>query len=504
MRLVERIPSGPSARPGCRRLGIRREPRQPHVPSASEAACGTLATTVTNRRARLPHNLLLPEVSFVLLLSVLRIALLRKKAKKTPEFLETTMMASRATHNRGAMKWTLLLLLVGMPTGADAYSWLTPAPRRVQGHTLTRRPPALSMATPSSQVESFSTATTKGLVSDRIDIEQLQRPDEVYQRGLVTVAFITLLFASNSPAIHAAFSRVSQVPPVLLLNAAVSTIALAGVTLGGPLLDKVIPEPSLLDEASTKDDDDDDPRILAPTVQAGLELGLWKFLGTTANLYGLSQTSADHGAFLIQLTTLFVPAAQGLMGVPIPTRIWTAIGLALTGVFVFTQDPASVGSWQGDASCIVAAVFYATYDLRLFQWGQKVAPLELITNKVATQAGLSCALLAALGWTETVEFLQSMSVHDATMVATVALWSGLIVNGIVPYLQVGGQQAVGPARAQILYASQPLWAALMSFAFLGEMVGPRGYAGGAAFLTAMMLAATSQPEEETSSTADEA
>ena len=32
---------------------------------------------------------------------------------------------------------------------------------------------------------------------------------------------------------------------------------------------------------------------------------------------------------------------------------------------------------------------------------------------------------------------------------------------------MSGQQAVGPARAQVVYSSQPLWAALLSLVFLG-------------------------------------
>jgi drug/metabolite transporter (DMT)-like permease len=373
--------------------------------------------------------------------------------------------------------------------------------------------------------------------------------DQVYRNGLWTVSLITVLFASNSPAVHAALTAVSVTPPVLLLNAAVACVALTSVKVGGPLLDNMIPEPSLLMNANEHDvnneaslslsDNNKSKNIMnwfqsmSPATHAGMELGLWKFLGTTANLYGLSQTSAGHGAFLIQLTTLLVPAAQGFMGVAIPTRIWSAIALALSGVFLFTQDTggsgdaAAVGnvdsssstldaastvmsnmanhhSWQGDALCVVAAIFYATYDLRLFSWGQRVAPLQLITNKVTTQAALSVGLLALVtafgsysgdthvGLEPILEFYRNASARDLGLVGAVTLWSGMIVAGIVPYLQVGGQQAVGPARAQILYASQPLWAALMSFVFLGETVGPMGTVGGTAFLGAMMLAATAE------------
>ena len=37
----------------------------------------------------------------------------------------------------------------------------------------------------------------------------------------------------------------------------------------------------------------------------------------------------------------------------------------------------TAASAQGDALCVLAALFYASYDLRLFHWGKKVAPLSL-------------------------------------------------------------------------------------------------------------------------------
>lgn len=316
------------------------------------------------------------------------------------------------------------------------------------------------------------------------------------------MAGITLLFASNSPALHAAYVDVTQTPPVLLLNAATSCIALGGVLLGGPL----VSSKSAVAEKSEATLPSLDPQSLSQSLsllqwadnislRAGLELGLWKFLGTTANMYGLSQTSADHGAFLIQLTTLLVPLAQGIMGVPIPPRIWSAIALALAGVILFTQDPSanSFTSLQGDAMCALAAVFYATYDLRLFKWGKRVAPLDLIRTKIATQTALSIGCLLALGGLgSAMDFLSTASPHDLQLVGGVALWSGLAVNLVAPYLQVGGQQAVGPARAQIVYASQPLWAAMMSMVVLGETVGDQGMLGGAAFLGAMLVAATAE------------
>ena len=89
--------------------------------------------------------------------------------------------------------------------------------------------------------KSSSDATSSS--SDAVD------PDE-YRRGLATVGFITLLFASNSPCLRLAFTGVEHVPPPLLVNAVASVTALSSLLIGAPLLASV-PAPSTLDEDAT-------------------------------------------------------------------------------------------------------------------------------------------------------------------------------------------------------------------------------------------------------------
>lgn len=306
-------------------------------------------------------------------------------------------------------------------------------------------------------------------------------------------------------------------PPVLLLNAAISVVALVGLALGGDSLEWLEAQhrasPSSLDRQHKQPD--------TTAWRAGVELGLYKFLGTTANIWGLSLTTASHGALLIQLTTLIVPVAQGLQGVPIPRKIQLSVALALAGVICFTQDTTTttaVGAdaaawtttmtWRGDGLCVLAAIFYSMYDLRLFAWGKQVPAKAMITRKIATQAVLSVVVLVALSGTESWDYIQRVilevtpsqngvqrttaSTANLLLVPSVVLWSGVAVNAVAPYLQVGGQQVVGPTRCQTIYASQPLWAALLSYAFLGETIGPPGMVGGSIFLAALFLAATAE------------
>merc|ERR1712099_110473 len=88
----------------------------------------------------------------------------------------------------------------------------------------------------------------------------------------------------------------------------------------------------------------------------------------------------------------------------------------------------------------------------------------------------------------------------------ICLWTGLIVNALATFLQVGGMLAVGPTNAQIIFASQPLWAAGLDYLMVGSTLGVLGMIGGGAFVGALILAATAEPttpagvEEEESET----
>lgn len=236
----------------------------------------------------------------------------------------------------------------------------------------------------------------------------------------------------------------------------------------------------------------------------------WR-VGTTCHIYGMALTTANHGAFLLQLTTLIVPVLQGLRGAEqIPRQIQLAVVMALAGIVAFTQDPtgASVAETaldpatmqMGDGLVLGAAFFYSLYDIQTFYWGREVPRTELVTIKIGFQAFLSVVLCALAARDDVMDYLAQGP--DWTVVLPVILWSGLIVNALATFLQVGGMQSVGPTRAQTIFASQPLWASILNFVFIGETMGLQGLLGGGAFLGALFLAATAKapkPQQVSSS-----
>ena len=354
--------------------------------------------------------------------------------------------------------------------------------------TANRRPPAISDADTAASDNAFFSAFTSKL--------QGRGKSSNFAKGVVIIGLITLLNASSNPMWHAALAGGSG-PPPFLLNAAVSVVAFLGLLAGAPMLESNVDS---MGDLVVKSEND---QFKWADWFGGMELGFWKFLGTTAHLYGLSLTTADHGAFLIQLTTLIVPVIQGLQGEKIPRQVQAAVGLALLGVYAFTQDPNStmqgaVAMQQqaiGDALCVAAAMFYSAYDIQTFKWGKLIPRTQLVTTKIGTQAFLSVALCAGVAWGDCSDYFASNPNLTGYLIPVV-LWSGLMVNALATFLQVGGMQAIGPTRAQTIFASQPLWSSMLAYAFLGETIGMQGALGGTAFLIALYLAITA-PKDET-------
>ena len=92
-----------------------------------------------------------------------------------------------------------------------------------------------------------------------------------YQQGFTIISFITLLNASLAPVWHTVFAEGG--PPPLFLNAVVSVVALIGLLTLGPLLDRNVDSMAALAE-------NNEEKWSLKSFRGGMELGVWKGLGT--------------------------------------------------------------------------------------------------------------------------------------------------------------------------------------------------------------------------------
>lgn len=274
-------------------------------------------------------------------------------------------------------------------------------------------------------------------------------------------------------------------------------------------------------------------------ILGGMELGFYLFLGNSLQVLGLKTLNSDRVAFLIQLTTIFVPLVQGIAArnlLAIPIRTWIACLIALSGVGVLAlegnpdvvEQQAMTQQFflsQGDFLVVGSALAYTFHCIRLEKYAKTTRAVTLASCKATTETILSVLLVLALlsyggdtteaastssnflanfaaeSGTEITSFFSTMSekISEGSIPASAlipavgaVLWTGLVTCGYTIYAQSYGQSRVKPSDANLIYTFQPVWTSLIAFFLLGETLGPSGFAGGALIGLAVFLVITGE------------
>ena len=245
----------------------------------------------------------------------------------------------------------------------------------------------------------------------------------------------------------------------------------------------------------------------AQTLKQGVKLGLLLFVGFGTQTIGLQTTGAARAAFITGLSVIMVPwAASRFLRVQVSRRVWTASILALAGLGMLCFDPVQAefvagskttelclaGSMCvtmsppniGDAWVFACSLAWSIYFLALEEPARRLAATARGAARFTSAQVLT---VACIGW-----LLSMTSLPVLGELGAKAWWSmiylGVAATALTTLLQVLGQRFVSPSRAAIIYALEPLFAALFAFVLLGERMGMVGYIGGAVMIGAMFLA----------------
>lgn len=236
---------------------------------------------------------------------------------------------------------------------------------------------------------------------------------------------------------------------------------------------------------------------------AGMELGIYTFLGFAFQAIGLETTTASRSAFLLYLNVKFVPFLSAiLLQKQIPTQIWISALLALSGTYLLSTDNGPINI--GDAWCIAAALASAFFIIRIGEFSNKYNAAKLNAISVSTVAFL-CSLWVAgdtimsndTGFSD-IESAGNMLRNNVLQPFLAnplpIIYLGGIATALCNYLQTIGQRKVPPENAAIIYSLDPLYGAFFSWLYLDEKLGAQGFAGGLLILLGVWLSAKQQPK----------
>lgn len=336
------------------------------------------------------------------------------------------------------------------------------------------RPPQQKHSKKCSQMPKTASAPSLLPTQGSKAVKPAPSAQNALQNALIINA-VPFLWGSYSPAIKI-MNQVQPTVPTLVVNLLCFLFAQAAISLSRTV---------------TNDKS-------ALPVGAGVELGCYLFAGSLLNLAALSYTSAPRCAFMVQLTTVFVPLLQRLRGEHIAPAIWKGCAIATCGALVLAKDAFVQAANLGDVLSVLAAVCYSVHVVRLDAVWRRGSTLSLVDAKTRTQVALAalCVVLFSAG--DNLGFVRALLIGEQQSwrwwVTTVggAAWVGGCTTSAATFLQVEGQGRVGATRAAVFYACQPVWAAFLSVALQVDSVRANEVIGGAMIVGASALVAASK------------
>jgi drug/metabolite transporter (DMT)-like permease len=212
-----------------------------------------------------------------------------------------------------------------------------------------------------------------------------------------------------------------------------------------------------------------------------LPLGILLFASFLTQAVGIQDISSGRAAFITGLNVIFVPLALPFLGKSVPKVAFIAAFLALLGIGVMSFDANALRFSIGDLWTLGCAISYAGYVLLLDRVSSRHSSLQLSAAQVLV-VGILAGLWALPG-------LLEHGIPKALFGSSLlpVLYLGLVAAGLTTLLQTVAQKAVPVFQAAVLYSLEPVFAAIFSYWWLGEVLNLNGWIGAGLVLLAMIL-----------------
>jgi drug/metabolite transporter (DMT)-like permease len=208
----------------------------------------------------------------------------------------------------------------------------------------------------------------------------------------------------------------------------------------------------------------------------GALLGVVVYCSYVTQVIGLQTTSSNRSAFITSLNVILVPIFGVVLGRRLSWRVGAAAVLALVGIGVLSWEGGALTI--GDLWVLGCAVSYAVYILLMESIAPKHPPLDL------TIVQLMVIAILGLAWAAP-QLGSQWAILRENWVAIGYL--GIAATAMTTWTQAIAQRHVSATETAIIYALEPIFAAVFAFWWIGENLGARGLLGGAMVIVATVL-----------------
>lgn len=226
----------------------------------------------------------------------------------------------------------------------------------------------------------------------------------------------------------------------------------------------------------------------------GAILGTLLYLSYFLQMWGIRETTASNAGFITGLSVVLVPVF-GFLFYKIKTALptWISVALAITGLLLLSG--ANPLLWnKGDLKVLACAFVFAFHIIYTGRYSR------LHNVYVLTAVELSVvALFAFLAYLPAPGNLAPISLKNWGLLIYLALFGTVFTY----LMQTSMQRFTTVTRTAIIFAMEPVFAALFAYLIAGETLSPQGWIGGGLIVLSMIIAEfpwkpNSDPEAQSS------
>lgn len=218
----------------------------------------------------------------------------------------------------------------------------------------------------------------------------------------------------------------------------------------------------------------DKRHMLIGSVAAGTIM----FCAVAFQQVGIKDTTVANTGFITGLYIVFVPIIGVLLGHKYNPKIWLAILIACSGLYLLSGMDGFYMK-KGDLFILISAFF----------WGSHLIVIDMVSNRhhpiaFAIRQFFICAVLS---------FIAALVTGESFLVPSVEAWffigaSGIIAIALGYTLQIYGQKVTPPSQAALIFSTEAVFSALAGIYFLGEVLGSTALIGCVLMLGGSLMA----------------
>ena len=212
-------------------------------------------------------------------------------------------------------------------------------------------------------------------------------------------------------------------------------------------------------------------------IKGGILAGLFIFLASFAQQYGIAYTSVAKAGFLTTLYVVFVPIISFFFGRKFDNKLWICIALSVVGLYLLCMK----GSFyleKGDAMMVLSAMGFSIQILAVSRYSKRIDPVKLTLSQFIIEAFLATIVMFVL------EKPDLASIYSAL---PAILYAGIFSSGIAYTLQSLGQKNLNPAIASIAMCLESVFGTLSGWIVLGQKLSLREAIGCILMFAAIVL-----------------